>query len=359
MKSVFPSESTFPIRVRTILLQFFSNRPQRPPKPTKTCSIDLKTVQPYPDPVILPISPHGPATPLPTAQFWMAELPDQTDPYIAEMMADVRDWIQTQLDIANDRLAQVPFTGQGLGPLMRSEPSGGLTLPPATCAAELAVLVHSNPIWAASGVPVSALVPLLDKFGSVELSNTIKMLKAGHKLTVSADRVFVHDPDKLIQAHHPGAAGTRDPLVKAVSGLPKLPPLKAPGLEVNPAAQVAPTNAAARARWVPPGTRKVWRDRIMMKGKDGKWHMIGRVKPGGELASRHGLTSLHGEAHANGRLKPPPAPPVPGPDGKVPPVDPATLPPPPIPPDELRHLLLEMIRVHKALAAHREATAGT
>jgi hypothetical protein len=206
---------------------------------------------------------------------------------------------------------------------------------------------------------------------------SLREFACGHKIEVMAHRVLIHgirpllkDPEEgrggdesLSKAFPPGGQGSPGGFGnQSMFGA-------APAGGAGGAGGVgAPTNPAGRARWVPPGTRKLWNDRIMEKGSDGRWHMIGRAK-GNKVASKHGLRTAGdhaGDRGPVGGVKEPEASGHPtGSNGAAASGQGSPKPPKPQHPpnhqfsrEELRDLLLQFLRVHKAHQAVKAAKSA-
>lgn len=95
------------------------------------------------------------------------------------------------------------------------------------------------------GLPFAELNALVQESGAEAVGVALRSLG---KVTISAHRVYLLDP--LVKAFNTAFTSG--------SGYTSEGPQK--------------------SRVVPAGTKKLWNDRIMEKGHDGKWHMIGRAK---------------------------------------------------------------------------------
>lgn len=151
------------------------------------------------------------------------------------------------------------------------------------------------------GLPFEMLTPLIEKYGAETVGLTLKSMG---KVTLSAHRVYI--TDVLSKAF--GTAFTSSGGFQEVS--------------------------ADKARHeLPPGTKKLWNDRIMQKGRDGKWHMLGKA------------------GHSKAPKKPAPAPDS-APDAAPGQVEPRTQ----LSREEAADMIRKMIRLHHAARAIKGTT---
>lgn len=156
------------------------------------------------------------------------------------------------------------------------------------------------------GLPFSELNALVLESGAEAVGVALRSLG---KVTISAHRVYLLDP--LVKAFNTAFTSG--------SGYSSEGPQK--------------------SRVVPAGTKKLWNDRIMEKGHDGKWHMVGRAKG-------HQTTFRKPDQDAKPNVKRKPKPESKAADfGPQEPVDPHQT---QLSTEEAADLIRKMIRLHHA-----------